>query len=120
VFVKKLKDCEPLIANDGCIIRELLHPANDSVDLPYSIAIATVEKNQQSYAHKLEQDEVYYILQGEGCININDETRFVSSGDIIVIPANSSQWIKNEGKNELIFAAIVSPPWTKEGDIRIN
>jgi mannose-6-phosphate isomerase-like protein (cupin superfamily) len=119
VFVKKLKDCESLIANDGCIMRELLHPANDPVDLPYSIAIATVEQNQQSYAHKLEQDEVYYILQGEGCMYINDENNFVSSGDIIVIPANSSQWIENKGENELVFAAIVSPPWTKDGDVRI-
>ena len=120
MFVKKLKDCESLIANDGCIIRELLHPANDPVNLPYSIAIATVERDQQSYAHKLEQDEVYYILQGEGCMYIDDESRFVSSGDIIAIPANASQWIENKSEIELVFAAIVSPPWTKEGDTRIN
>ena len=42
MFVKKTLDCGAFIANDGCTIRELLHPENDAVDLPYSLALATV------------------------------------------------------------------------------
>lgn len=43
MFVKNLSDCEKFSANDGCDIQELLHPANDLVDIPYSIAIASVQ-----------------------------------------------------------------------------
>lgn len=120
MFVKKIKDCDLLEANDGCMIRELLHPKNDSVDLPYSIAVATVAQNQQSHAHKLVQDEVYYILTGQGRMYIDDESRLVNKGEVILIPADSVQWIENSGDCDLVFLAIVSPPWFKEGDIRIN
>jgi len=44
VFVKNLDDCIEFLANDGCKIRELLHPANDHLALPYSIVIAKIEK----------------------------------------------------------------------------
>ncbi len=120
MFIKNLNDCEEFTANDGCRIRELLHPANDPVKLPYSIAIARVGAGKQSYMHKLQQDEVYYILQGRGQIHIEDEIKSVTTGDIVVILADSAQWIENTGEGELMFAAIVSPPWTREGDMRLD
>ena len=119
MFVKKLVNCNQFTANDSCKIRELLHPKNDPVELPYSIALATVEQNQRSTPHKLEQDEVYYILQGFGHMHIDDETSIVKTGDIIFIPAFSVQWIENNADIDLNFLAIVSPPWTAEGDVRI-
>jgi len=44
VFVKNLDDCIEFLANGGCKIRELLPPDNDHLALPYSIAIAKIEK----------------------------------------------------------------------------
>ena len=120
MFVKKITDCDLLEANDGCMIRELIHPKNDPVDLPYSIAVATIAQNQHSYAHKLIQDEVYYILTGQGRMYIDNESSLVRKGEVILIPANSVQWIENTGDCDLLFLAIVSPPWSKQGDIRIN
>ncbi len=120
MFIKNINDCEEFTANDGCRIRELLHPANDPVELSYSIAVARVDAGRQSYMHKLQQGEVYCILQGKGEMHIENEVELVSTGDLIVIPANSVQWIKNVGEGELIFTAIVNPPWTQEGDMRLN
>lgn len=119
MFVKKILDCDAFIANDGCTIRELLHPKNDPVDLPFSLAIATVDIGKQSYQHKLQQAEVYHILKGHGRMFIGNEDSDVVAGDIIVIPEQALQWIENIGNEPLIFAAIVSPPWTEEGDVRI-
>ena len=120
MFIKNLNDCKEFTANDGCRIRELLHPANDPVELPYSVAIARVDAGKQSYKHKLKQNEVYYILQGTGQLHIEDEIKLVTTGDIVVILADSVQWIENTGEDELMFAAIVSPPWTREGDMRLD
>ena len=117
MFVKNLKDCNEFIAVDGCYIRELLHPSKDPVSLPYSLAIARITAGKKSYVHKLKQDEVYYILKGEGHMHIKNEVSKVTAGDVVVITANLPQWIENNGEEELIFAAIVSPPWTKNGDI---
>ncbi len=120
MFVKKTSECDAFMANDGCSIRELLHPKNDAIELPYSLALATVDVGSKSYQHKLEQTEVYHILQGYGRIFIENEGNEVGAGDVIVIPAQALQWIENIGSEPLIFAAIVSPPWTKDGDVRLN
>ncbi|MFT5425351.1 MAG: mannose-6-phosphate isomerase-like protein (cupin superfamily) [Gammaproteobacteria bacterium] len=120
MFVKKTSDCEAFVANDGCNIRELLHPKNDVVDLPYSLALATVEIGKQSYQHKLEQTEVYHILQGHGQMIVDSEVCEVVAGDVIVIPEQALQWIENIGNEPLVFVAIVSPPWTEDGDVRIE
>jgi len=120
VFVKKTSECDAFVANDGCSIRELLHPKNDAIELPYSLALATVDVGSKSYQHKLEQTEVYHILQGYGRMFIENEDNKVDAGDVIVIPAEALQWIENIGSEPLVFAVIVSPPWTKDGDMRVN
>ncbi len=120
MFVKKTSECDAFVANDGCTIRELLHPKNDVVDLPYSLVLATVDVDRKSYQHKLEQTEVYHILQGHGRMFIDTEDSEVGVGDVIVIPAEALQWIENIGSEPLVFTAIVNPPWTEDGDVRLK
>lgn len=120
MFVKKLSNCQGFIANDGCIIQELLHPKNDPVKLPYSFAIATVEPRKSTYNHILKQTEMYFILSGQGRLHIDQEQTQLYQGDLALIGAEQHQWIENTGETDLIFAAIVSPPWTKEDDIRVD
>jgi mannose-6-phosphate isomerase-like protein (cupin superfamily) len=119
VFVKNIDDCPEFTANDGCQIREWLHPKNDSIELPYSIAIATVAIGKQSYKHKLEQAEVYLITAGKGLMHIDDEEREVNVGDAVYIEPLRTQWIENVSEVALCFTAIVNPPWSDEGDIRL-
>jgi mannose-6-phosphate isomerase-like protein (cupin superfamily) len=104
VFVKNISECAEFTANDGCRIKEWLHPKNDAVDLPYSVAMATVDVGEQSYKHKLEQAEVYLI----------------TSGDAIYIEPERTQWIENNGQESLCFIALVNPPWSEEGDLRVS
>lgn len=120
MFVKKTSECDAFVANDGCTIRELLHPKNDAVDLPYSLALAVVDVDRKSYQHKLEQTEVYHILQGHGRMFIDNENSEVVVGDVILIPAGILQWIENIGSESLVFTAIVNPPWTEDGDVRLQ
>jgi len=40
MLIKHEKDCPEITANDGCRLRELLHPDRDGADLSYSFAIA--------------------------------------------------------------------------------
>jgi mannose-6-phosphate isomerase-like protein (cupin superfamily) len=119
VFVKNINECNEFTANDGCKIQEWLHPKNDSVDLPYSIAMASVNVGQQSYKHKLDQAEVYLITAGKGLMHIDDETREVNKGDAIYIEPSCIQWIENIAEEQLKFIAIVNPPWSDEGDTRL-
>ena len=120
MFIKNLNDCAEFTANDGCRLRELLHPKNDPVDLPYSIAVARLEPGKQTYKHKLAQTEVYYILLGTGCMHVDEETEHVKPGDVVLVPPDATQWLENTGVNELQFIAIVNPPWTEEGEVSLD
>jgi len=119
MLIKRTSECNEFTANDGCRIREVLHPANDGIDMPLSLAVARVEPGKQSYAHYLKQVEVYYILEGRGLIHVGEETAEVGPGDAVYIPPGASQWIENRGEDELLFIAVVSPPWSNEDDIRL-
>lgn len=106
------------IANDGCFIREILHPAHGDCELPYSLAHAEVAPGEATYRHRLAQPEVYFILEGEGDLHIDGDIARVRVGDTALIPARAEQWIENAGAGVLRFLAIVSPPWRAEDDER--
>ena len=116
MFVKNLSNCPKFTANDGCKIQEWLHPKNDPVDVPYSVAVATVAIGQSTHQHKLNQTEVYLILNGEGLLHVADQIQHLKKNDAVLIPGNQVQWVENIGDIELTFMAIVSPPWTEEND----
>ena len=120
MLVKSESDCEQFVANDGCLIRELLHPRNDPVDIDFSFAIAEVAPGGTTYRHRLAQTEVYYLISGRGIMHIDGDQRPVSAGDAILIPPRSTQWIENASqKDTLKFAAVVAPPWRDEDDERL-
>ena len=53
-------------------------------------------------------------------MRIENEKNEMAAGDVIMVPAEAIQCIENIGNEPLIFIAIVSPPWTNDGDTRIE
>ena len=119
MFVKRSAECEEITANDGCRLRELLHPDRDGSGLPYSLAVARVEPGQATHPHLLrEETEVYYIVRGSGRMHIGEQTEELQAGDAVVIPAGARQWIECTGRDTLEFVALVDPPWRSDHDVR--
>ena len=116
MFIKDLKQCEEFAAGDNTILRELLHPAKADLRLRYSLAHAVVRPGRASRPHRLKTSEVYYIMEGEGVMHIDDESAPVSPGHAIYIPPNAKQYIRNTGNADLKFICIVDPAWRKEGE----
>ncbi len=116
MLVKNLNDCDEFIAGDGTRLRELLHPDKQSVDLRYSLAHAIVAVGQSSIPHALSTSEVYYILSGTGEMQIDEEIQTVAPGDMIYIPPNARQLIRNVGNDAIVFLCIVDPAWRKEDE----
>jgi mannose-6-phosphate isomerase-like protein (cupin superfamily) len=116
MLIKDLKDCKEIIAGDGSLLKEVLNPHKEKVGINYSLAHAVVKPGITTLSHSLKSSEVYYILQGEGEISIDNTKEKVSTGCIIFIPANSVQRIKNIGKIDLVFLCIVDPAWKKEDE----
>jgi mannose-6-phosphate isomerase-like protein (cupin superfamily) len=112
MFIKNKIDCPEFEAGDKTLLRELIHPNNDSLDIGYSLAEARIEPGQSSLIHSLKSSELYYVLDGEGIIYIDTESRSIKKGDLVMVPADSTQSVTNNGKNDLIFLCIVEPFWT--------
>lgn len=116
MFIKRLVDCPEFTAGDGTTFRELLHPDRAELALGYSLAHAVLKPGDASLPHRLKASEVYYILEGEGIMHIDDESCYVESGTAIYIPPGATQYIVNSGKTYLKFICIVDPPWRKEDE----
>ncbi|GAB4147049.1 MAG: cupin domain-containing protein [Cyanobacteria bacterium J069] len=125
MLIRKLLDCEEFIAGDRTLLRELLHPDKQPIDLRYSLAHAVVAPGDTSTPHALKTSEVYYILSGIGDMHIasktdndtTDEVRRVQPGDAIYIPPNARQFIHNPGTEPLVFLCIVDPAWRVQDEI---
>jgi mannose-6-phosphate isomerase-like protein (cupin superfamily) len=116
MFIRELKDCDEFIASDNCTLREILHPDKEKLTLRYSLAHAVVEPGDTTKPHRLKTSEVYYIIEGEGNVHINDSSAPVRSGSTIYIPPLATQSITNSGKTDLAFICIVDPAWRKEDE----
>ncbi len=115
-MLRHLHECTEIIAGDGTHLRELLHPDRQNTVARYSIAHAVVAPNEHSIQHRLLTSEVYYILNGNGIIHIDDESAAVTTGDAVDIPPKSVQWIENTGEQPLEFLCIVDPAWRLEDE----
>ena len=83
MFIIDLNECEEIIAGDKTVLRELLHPDKADLKIRYSLAHASVKPGQSSLPHRLKTSEVYYILEGEGVMHVDDESAEVRSGQAV-------------------------------------
>ena len=113
---KSVSDIPFFLAGDKTHLQEVIHPKNDQVQLGYSLARAYVEVGTSSLPHSLAESELYYFLQGNGELFIEDEKHVIQRGDVVLVPSGAKQYVRNTGTNKLEFLCIVSPPWTPEGE----
>jgi len=80
-----------------------------------SIAIILLEPFSKSTRHfHKNTEEVYYILEGEGEILIDDMKSRIVGGDTILLPIGSMHQITNTGKILLKFISIDSPVFDEQ------
>lgn len=116
MFLKRLKDCKEIIAGDDSILRELLHPEKEDLQIRYSLAHAKVLPGRVTKRHRLKTSEVYYIIAGNGLMHIDEESFEVNPGFTVYIPPNATQHIENTSDVDLMFLCIVDPAWRKENE----
>ena len=115
---KSIENINSFEANDKTILKEIIHPKNDGIPLNYSLAHASLKKEEASLAHCLKnQNELYFFLKGRGIIVINGEQQNVEAGDVVLVPKGAKQHVENQGDIKMEFLCIVSPPWEEGDDI---
>ncbi len=102
----------PFVTKDGSQIRSILDRTNAPV-VQQSLAEATVQAGTatQRHYHKA-SEEIYFILEGSGRMEIDDDGREVGPGDAILIPAGA--WHTIRAVETLRFLCCCAPPYSHE------
>jgi mannose-6-phosphate isomerase-like protein (cupin superfamily) len=105
VEIRARDRAEPFTTKDGSRIRELMRAANQT------LAEATLEPGQATERHyHAETEELYYLLAGEGEMEVGGERSAVRPGDAILIPPGAWHQI-TAGSSELRFLCCCAPAY---------
>ncbi len=102
----------PFITKDGSTIRSILDRTNAPVQ-NQSLAEASVPAGTatQRHYHRI-SEEFYFILEGSGEMELNGQSRRVTTGDAILIPAGA--WHTIRATESLRFLCCCAPPYSHE------
>jgi mannose-6-phosphate isomerase-like protein (cupin superfamily) len=108
--VVALDRVESFTTKDGSAIRELHHSSVQS------LAEATLAPGQETMLHHHRvSEEIYFVLEGTGLMELDGERRHVAAGDAILIPSGAPHTLANDGDAPLRILCCCSPPYA-DGD----
>lgn len=112
--IRSYRSADPFTTADGSTIRELLGLPTAPVR-NQSLAEATLEPGQATERHyHRASEELYYLLQGAGEIEIGGEQAPVEAGDAILIPPGAWHQIRARPGGVLRFLCCCAPPYRHE------
>jgi len=113
VIVRSLDQAEPFTTADGSTIRELLGLPTAPVR-NQSLAEATLAAGQATERHyHAESEEIYYVVEGSGEMELDGERRPVALGDAVLIPPGARHQIRADAEG-LRFLCCCAPAYRHE------
>jgi mannose-6-phosphate isomerase-like protein (cupin superfamily) len=114
VEIRSLAKAAPFTTKDGSTIRELLGPITAPV-ANQSLAEATLPADgaTERHYHRL-SEELYYVVEGSGEMEVDGERALVAPGDAVLIPPGAWHQIRASGHGELRFLCCCAPPYSHD------
>ena len=113
MIVRNVKDREVLettyIAHGGAIAQMILD-RRVLKEIGF-LAIAKLAPGKTIESHIDPMEEIYFMVDGEGEMTVDEETRHVVPGDATWIPAGSGHSLTNSGRKECVILVVASPVW---------
>jgi mannose-6-phosphate isomerase-like protein (cupin superfamily) len=107
--IHNIADVPAFTTKDGSEIRELLAHRNSCIR-KQSLAEARLTPGARTTPHyHPHTEEIYYLLEGTGRMQIDGEIRDVKPGDAIAIPPGAVHTIENTGAGLLKFLCCCAP-----------
>lgn len=114
IDVRPLAASQPFVTKDGSTIRELLGLGPGGT-AGLSLAEATLAPGQATQRHyHAASEEVYFVLEGAGEVEVDGNSGPVRPGDAVPIPAGSRHTMANAGDGPLRFLCACAPPYRHE------
>jgi mannose-6-phosphate isomerase-like protein (cupin superfamily) len=113
VEIRSRDAAEPFTTADGSTIRSLLDRSNAPV-AHQSLAEATLAPGQATTRHyHRASEEIYYLVEGSGEMELDGDRRSVAPGDAILIPPGAWHQI-TAGEEGLRFLCCCAPAYRHE------
>jgi mannose-6-phosphate isomerase-like protein (cupin superfamily) len=107
--IRNINHVPAFITKDGSEIRELLAYRNSCIR-NQTLAEARLPAGASTAPHHhVQTEEIYYILEGQGMMQVADRQAAVGPGDAIAIPPGVSHQITNTGPGVLKFLCCCAP-----------
>jgi len=106
-----------VVSVDGARVWELLKPSRDGLEIPFSVAVAEVQR--ETAPHRLGNWEVYVVLSGKGRFHCEEKSVVLDEGGVFVVPPRAVQWVENLSEKPLKVVCIVYPPWTPDSELGV-
>jgi quercetin dioxygenase-like cupin family protein len=111
MIVRNINDREVLdttyLAHGGAVAQMILdHRVLKEIGF---FAIARLEPGRRIEPHIDPMEEIYFIMNGDGEMSVDEETRSVVPGDAIWIPAGSMHGLLNAGEEDCVILVVASP-----------
>ncbi len=108
--VRAREHATPFVTKDGSVIRVLLD-ATDGGARNQSLAEAVLEPGQATERHyHARTEEIYYVLEGRGEMEVEGARDTVEAGDAILIPSGARHQIRAADR-ALRFLCCCAPPY---------
>jgi mannose-6-phosphate isomerase-like protein (cupin superfamily) len=118
--ITNIDSVEAFTTKDGSEIRELLAHRNSCV-CQQSLAEARLPVGGKTTPHyHPKTEELYYILEGTGSMQIGEDVREVGPGDAIAIPPGATHQIENSGDIRLKFLCCCAPGYEHEDTVLLD
>ncbi|HWB21626.1 MAG TPA: cupin domain-containing protein [Gaiellaceae bacterium] len=106
-LIQSLASVDAFTTKDGSTIRELHHTRAQS------LAEATLPpgSSTQRHYHAL-TEEIYFVLEGEGEMELDGEWRHIAPGDAVLIPPRA--WHSTIAATQLRFLCCCAPPYSHD------
>jgi len=107
--ITRLQDCESIPVNmDGAAGATRQLPIGKADGAPnFSIRVFTLEPGGHTPHHVHENEQLNYVLEGNGIAMEGDTPREISAGDFILVTPHEKHQYCNTGTTPLAFICIV-------------
>jgi len=93
----------------GALSKALVDPANSgSRRMDFRISRYAPGAYVAEHVHKV-QEQVYYVLEGEGVLTLDDERHLMRPHDYVYVPPGVRHSFTNTGLAGLVFIVVTTP-----------
>jgi len=98
----------------GALSKALVDPANSgSKRIDFRISRYAPNAYVAEHVHKV-QEQVYYVLEGEGVLTLDQEKHLMRPHDYVYVPAGVHHSFSNTGTAGLVFIVVTTPASDEE------